>query len=170
MDSHHQPPHSGSVSVESPAGKCLQQSRLAVGSLICVVGGVSFDPLTWIFANQAVNIARGIWNRASDLHIITSSTSNPGQVPVLAESYGQYQQALAISTVCFWIGGALVITGLILARMAGVRVRQKRVSDPNHLALVAGLLGIVGLGVGYFLFRGVLAAWISFLFWGWSMY
>jgi len=169
MVSHHQTPDSSGISIEGTGGRRLQQPRPAVGSLICVVGGAAFASLTWIFANQAVNIAQEIWNRASRLHISTSSTSNPEQVPALAGLYGQYQQALVFGTAFFWIGGALVITGLILALIAAVRVRQKSVSDPKHLTLVAGLLCLLVLIADYFLSRSVFAAWISFLFWGWSM-
>lgn len=134
------------------AARCLQRSRLHVGNLICVSGGIVLCFLTWIFAHRAMTIAQQM-----------SASPLPGQVPTLVEISGQYHQAAALCTICFLMGAALLITGLMLVISAEEWVQQQRViSQFQSLAslavIIVNLLALMAAGLLIF---PVLGAWFA---------
>lgn len=127
---------------------------------------------TLIYATQARDLAQQINHRAYQLNTsgtgsTTYGTSNPGQVPALAESYLHYQQAISRSFTFLLWGGILILTGLILAISVRVQVRRKRVSDPHNRRAIAVWLSILALTAQSVLTIAVLVAWVfAFFLWG----
>ena len=162
MESSHPTPDSEVISVESTEEGSPQRFWLAVASLTGTLSGLGLSVPAWIFANQANDIAREIYDDAYYLDKNTIfGTRDPGQVPTLAESYAHYQHASTISTICFLFGSVLILTGLALA----IRIRQKRISDPGYLPWIA-LLNFVTLISEGILLAQMIRVWTAFLFWG----